>query len=222
MRLLPIFFATAVVAGAGPEAAAALEIAGFDIERDLPNLGVWGPLAIIVLRFVAALSGVVPSSPVLLAAGATEGILLGSLYVLIGALSGAMAAFAIGRRVGRNYVVQRGWMDAIAETKFGRMLLAEDSTQTRLMAAVFYCRLIPGINLDALSYVAGVMPITAWRFGLATLGALLPYTLLLVAIGQELVDLDLNQVLVILLAILAVGATPVIWRVLFKGRPKKS
>ncbi len=222
MRLLSIFFLTTAIVAAGAEASAALEIAGFDIERDLPDLGVWGPLVIVVLRFFAALSGVVPSSPVLLAAGATEGILLGSIYVLIGALSGAMAAFFIGRRVGRDYVAKRGWIDTLADSKFGGWLLAEDATQTRLMAAVFYCRLIPGINLDALSYVAGVTPIAAWRFCLATLGALLPYTILLVAIGHELVDLEPNQLLMVLVAILAISATPVIWRMLSKRRSKKT
>jgi uncharacterized membrane protein YdjX (TVP38/TMEM64 family) len=192
--------------------AGAVEIAGFDVERDLPELGVWAPIAIIGLRLLAALSGVVPSSPVLLAAGATEGIVLGSIYVLIGAQLGALIAFMIGRHLGRDAVERRGWMDALAKTKFGGWLLDERTSQTRLMAAVFYCRLIPGLNLDALSYVAGVTPIATWRFCLATFGALLPYTVLLVAIGNQLVKLGPAELIVVLLGILFVGAIPVLWR----------
>ena len=199
---------------AGSSDAMALAIAGFDVERDLPALGVWGPLAIIGLRMLAALFGVVPSSPVLLAAGATEGILLGSVYVLTGAMLGAVIAFLIGRHLGRDFVARRGWMDSLAKTKFGGWLLDEQTSQTRLMAAVFYCRLIPGINLDALSYVAGVTPIATWRFCLATFGALLPYTVLLVAIGRQLVTLGATEFVIVLVAILAVSAIPVLWRYL--------
>lgn len=205
--------ALAAIAGlAGVPDAGAVEIAGFDVERDLPELGVWGPIAIIGLRMLAALFGVVPSSPVLLGAGATEGILLGSIYVLIGAQLGALIAFLIGRHLGRDVVEKRGWMDALAKTKFGGWLLNEETSQTRLMAAVFYCRLIPGINLDALSYVAGVTPIATWRFMLATFGALLPYTVLLVAIGNQLVKLGPTELVGALLGILVVSAIPLLWR----------
>ena len=196
----------------GATQAGAVEIAGFDVERDLPGLGIWGPIAIVSLRLLAALFGVVPSSPVLLAAGATEGIVLGSIYVLIGAELGALIAFLIGRHLGRDFVEQRGWMDSLAKTKFGGWMLDEETSQTRLMAAVFYCRLIPGINLDALSYVAGVTPIALWRFALATFGALVPYTILLVAIGHQLVKLGPTELVAILLVILLVSAIPVLWR----------
>jgi len=205
-------FAVCLAASLFSGSAEALEIAGFDVERDLPGLGVWGPIAIITLRFLAALFGVVPSSPVLLAAGATEGIVLGSIYVLIGALLGALTAFLIGRHLGRNFVERRGWMDALAKTKFGGWLLDEETSQRRLMLAVFYCRLIPGINLDALSYVAGVKRIATWRFLLATFGALLPYTVLLVAIGHQLVKLGPTELIIVLLGILLVSAIPVVWR----------
>jgi uncharacterized membrane protein YdjX (TVP38/TMEM64 family) len=205
-------FAVSLAVSLSSGSAEALEIAGFDVERDLPGLGVWGPIAIITLRFLAALFGVVPSSPVLLAAGATEGIVLGSIYVLIGALLGALTAFLIGRHLGRNFVERRGWMDALAKTKFGGWLLDEETSQRRLMLAVFYCRLIPGINLDALSYVAGVTRIATWRFLLATFGALLPYTVLLVAIGHQLVKLGPTELVIVLLGILLVSAIPVLWR----------
>jgi uncharacterized membrane protein YdjX (TVP38/TMEM64 family) len=208
LATLAIYLAVSLVSGS----AEALEIAGFDVERDLPGLGIWGPIGIISLRFLAALFGVVPSSPVLLAAGATQGIVLGSIYVLIGALLGALTAFLIGRYLGRDFVERRGWMDALAKTKFGGWLLDEKTSQRRLMLAVFYCRLIPGINLDALSYVAGVTRIATWRFLLATFGALLPYTVLLVAIGHQLVKLGPTELVIVLLGILLVSAIPVLWR----------
>jgi uncharacterized membrane protein YdjX (TVP38/TMEM64 family) len=206
---LPIVVA-GLVLGAGN--ADALQLAGFDVVRDLPQLGAWGPIAIIGLRLLAALAGVIPSSPVLLAAGATQGIVLGSLYVLIGAELGALITFLTARHLGRDYIARKDWMGGLAKTKFGGWLLEENASQPRLMAAVFYCRLIPGVNLDGLSYVAGVTPIATWRFCLATFGALLPYTVLLVAIGRQLVKLGPTELLGVLLALLAISAVPMALR----------
>jgi uncharacterized membrane protein YdjX (TVP38/TMEM64 family) len=84
----------AVLLAATP--AGAVEVEDFDLQRSLPALGVLGPIAIVVLRFIASLVGVVPTSPLLLAAGATEGLFLGSVYVLAGAQLGAVVGFLIG------------------------------------------------------------------------------------------------------------------------------
>ena len=176
------------------------------LEATLEGLGAWSAVAIVSLRALAALMAVVPSSPVLLAAGATEGILWGTIYVLIGAQTGAVVAFLVGRWLGRDFVERRGWMEPLAKSRYGKWLLEGDSSQTRLMAAVFYCRLLPGLNLDGLSYVAGVTPIALWRFALATFGALVPYTVLLVAIGQQLVTMDAAQILIVASVFLVAGA----------------
>jgi len=180
------------------------------LETTLQGLGAWSAVAIVSLRALAAVMAVVPSSPVLLAAGATEGILWGTIYVLIGAQAGAVAAFLVGRWLGRDYVERRGWMEPLAKSRYGKWLLEGDSSQTRLMAAVFYCRLLPGLNLDGLSYVAGVTPIALWRFALATFGALVPYTVLLVAIGQQLVSMDATQILIVVSLFIVAGAVTLV------------
>jgi len=186
--------------------AGAMSLADFDLERDLPSLGVLGPLAIITLRFLASLIGVVPTSPLLLAAGATEGVLLGTLYVLIGAQLGALVGFLIGRSLGRDFVERQGWLDRIAKSRAGAWLLDEDTPQSQLMLAVFLCRLIPGLNVDALSYVAGVTALSTWRFCLASFAALLPYTLLLVAAGQQLVAFGSDSLAIAVIGFLALTA----------------
>jgi uncharacterized membrane protein YdjX (TVP38/TMEM64 family) len=141
--------------------------------------------------------------------------------VLIGAQLGALIGFFIGRLLGRDFVVRRGWLAALAKTRWGGWLLDPESSQGRLMAAVFYCRLIPGINLDAMSYVAGVTPITTWRFCLATLAGLIPYTLLLVAVGQQLLELGAAELLLFVALLLGLGAMPVMWRTLRLGQIKR-
>lgn len=168
------------------------------LEHELQSLGLWGPVAIVGLRFGSSLLGVVPTSPLLLAAGASQGVLLGSLYVLVGAQLGALAGFLIGRRLGRGFVERQGWVEKVAKTRAGRWLLDDNTSQSQLMAAVFLCRLIPGLNMDGLSYVAGVTPLSTWRFFLASFAALLPYTVLVVAAGQQLVTFGPGTTLLVL------------------------
>lgn len=183
--------------------AAAATAASPGLEEDLQSLGLWGPFAIVGLRFGSSLLGVVPTSPLLLAAGASEGIWLGSFYVLVGAQLGALAGFLIGRRLGRGFVERHGWVEKVGKTRAGRWLLDENTSQSQLMAAVFLCRLIPGLNMDALSYVAGVTPLSTWRFFLASLAALLPYTVLVVAAGQQLVTFGPGTTLLVIGGVLA-------------------
>jgi uncharacterized membrane protein YdjX (TVP38/TMEM64 family) len=149
-----------------------------------------GPLAIISLRAVAALLAVVPSSPVVLASGATQGVLWGTVYVLLGALTGSVLAFQIGRCLGRSVFEKQRWAGKLRRRRYSKWLLEENASQTRLMSAVLFCRLIPGLNLDGLSYIAGATALTTWRFCLATLAGLLPYTVMLVAAGRGLVELS--------------------------------
>lgn len=207
-RAIPIAFiglcTLALLTAASPAGAVTLE--ELDLQRSLPSLGVFGPIAIVVLRFLASLVGVVPTSPLLLAAGATEGIFLGSLYVLIGAQLGALVGFLIGRRFGRDFVERRGWLERVSQTRVGRWLLDENTPQSQLMLAVFLCRLVPGLNMDALSYVAGVTALTTWRFCLASFAALLPYTLLLVAAGEQLVAFGSDTLAVAVIGLVALSA----------------
>jgi uncharacterized membrane protein YdjX (TVP38/TMEM64 family) len=221
MRTVLAFGLLAAALAFGPVEVWAVPADQIAHEQSVQSLGLWRPLAIIVLRAAAAIFGVVPSSPVLLAAGATEGLAWGAIYVLIGAQLGALIGFFIGRFLGRDFVVRRGWMAALAKTRWGGWLLDGESSQGRLMAVVFYCRLVPGINLDAMSYVAGVTPITTWRFCLATLAGLVPYTLLLVAAGQQLVELGLAELLLFVALLLGLGAMPMIWRTLRLGSIKR-
>ena len=187
--------------------------AGYDLGGALEGLGAWAPFLIVGLRFAVALAGIVPSSPILLAAGATEGVFLGSVYVLVGAQLGAAVGFLAGRQFGSDYIQRKGWLDRFAKSRPGAWFFTGDSSQARLMTAVFYCRLIPGLNFDALSYVAGVTPLTFGRFVVATFAGLLPYTLVLVAIGQQLIAFGTLEFVVVLVALTVASVTPALLQV---------
>ncbi|MEG6509848.1 VTT domain-containing protein [Methyloligella sp. 2.7D] len=183
-----------------------------EISAVLATVGVWGPLAIIGLRGVTALLAVVPSAVIVMAAGAIYGVALGSLYILIGAEIGALIAFLTGAWLGRGYAERHGWLDRLRRTRAGAWLLDETAGQRRLTLAVLYCRLLPGLNFDGMSYVAGVTQIRLWRFLLATLIGLIPYTVLFAAFGEGLMQMDGRQVAMALGLMLALLAIPAFWQ----------
>ena len=69
------------------------------------------------------------------------------------------------------------------------------------MAVVFVTRLIPIVSFDAVSYAAGLTPLTWWRFALATLGGIVPASFLLAHFGQELMTVGSAPVGTLLLAL---------------------
>lgn len=98
--------------------------------------------------------------------------------MLAGAEVGPLAAFAIARLVGAGLI---GRWPAV-----GHLDPLRGSRGT-LMAIVFVTRLLPFVSFGPVSYAAGLTPLTWWRFGLATLGGIVPANFLLADFGQELV-----------------------------------
>ncbi len=140
--------------------------------------GPWGPVVIVALMTVAVVVSPVPSAPVALAAGAAYGHTMGTLYVLVGAESGALIAFGLARGLGREALRRRfgNRLDRV------RML----GSQGLLMWLVFVSRLMPFVSFDLISYAAGLSPLGFWRFALATLAGILPASFLLAHLGGEM------------------------------------
>jgi len=173
---------------------------GAALQERIVGLGVLGPLAVIGLMTVAIVMSPIPSAPIALAAGAAFGHTWGTIYVLIGAETGALIAFAIGRLVG--YEVLQRW--------FGeRLVLGLRGSQNMLMAIVFVTRLIPFISFDLVSYVAGLTPLAAWRFALATLAGITPASFLLAHFGDELASADARRITISLLVLSGLTLIPV-------------
>jgi len=167
---------------------------GPTLERYVIELGIVGPLAIIGLLATAVVLNPIPSAPIALAAGAAYGHLWGTVYVVIGAELGALAAFAIARLVG--YEVLQRWLG-------GRLSLGSSVSQNALMATVFVSRLLPFLSFDLVSYAAGLTPLAPWRFAVATLAGIIPASFVLAHFGGEMASADADR---IMLAVLALGA----------------
>lgn len=143
----------------------------------IDGMGIWGPVAVVVLMMLAVLVSPIPSAPIAMAAGAAYGHTWGTLYIVVGAEAGALAAFGIARLVGQAAVTR--WL---GERASGGLI----GSQNALMGIVFFSRLLPFVSFDLMSYAAGLTPLSWWRFALATLAGVVPVSFLLAHFGREL------------------------------------
>ena len=173
---------------------------GAELRERVAQLGTWGPLMVISLMVLAILVSPIPSGPVAVAAGAAYGHAWGTLYVLLGAEIGALAAFGLARLLGRD-VVQRWFGDRLSVGLLG--------SQTALMGIVLVSRLLPFISFDIVSYAAGLTALTFWRFAVATLLGIVPASFLLAHFGSEMAASESDRIMVSILALGVITLIPV-------------
>jgi uncharacterized membrane protein YdjX (TVP38/TMEM64 family) len=161
------------------------------VRGTVAGLGVLGPLALIGLMVLAVVATPIPSGPIAVAAGALYGTLWGGVLVVAGALLGAFLAFGSARYLGFD-AVRRSSNPMLRQ-------IAAPRSQYRLMLVVFASRLIPFISFDAVSYAAGITPLTFGRFALATLLGVVPISFALAALGAGMADGGVDWMWVVVL-----------------------
>ncbi|MEX2241200.1 MAG: VTT domain-containing protein [Burkholderiales bacterium] len=165
----------------------------------IENLGAWGPLAVVVLMTLAILVSPIPSAPIAMAAGAAYGHGWGTLYVLLGAEAGALAAFGLARMLGGAALSR--WL--------GKRLPGLSGSQNALMGIVFASRLLPFISFDLISYAAGLTVLSLWRFALATLAGIVPASFVLAHLGFEMASGETGRFLYTALALGLITGLPI-------------
>lgn len=186
------------------------------IRKIVEMSGAAGPLVIVTLIAAAIVMTPIPSAPIALAAGAAYGHIWGTLYVALGAELGALTAFGIARFVGYDAITAR------FGTRIASIRLL--GSQTALMWTVFATRLVPFISFDIVSYAAGLTPLTAWRFALATMLGIIPASFVLAHFGTEITSADPTRIMVAVLALGLVTGAPFVAAAIRRRRerPHKS
>jgi uncharacterized membrane protein YdjX (TVP38/TMEM64 family) len=156
----------------------------------IKNLGILGPVAIVFLIATAIIISPLPSAPVALVSGALYGHTFGTIYVVLGALSGALIAFMISRKLGYDYVNRK---------LHHRLPVNIVGSQNTLMLIVFFTRLAPFISFDVISYAAGLTKLTFGRFILATLMGIIPISFVLAHLGSEVENGEMKSIAIALL-----------------------
>lgn len=153
----------------------------------IDQLGVAGGAAFIVLYSVATVA-FLPGSILTLGAGVVFGIILGSIYVLIGATLGATAAFLIGRYLARAWIVQK-----IAGNKSFEAI--DRAIGQEGFKIVLLTRLSPLFPFNLLNYALGITRVSLRDYCLGSIG-MIPGTVLYVYLGSlagNLARLDSSQ-----------------------------
>lgn len=177
------------------------------------NLGLIGPVVIIGLIAIAIIITPIPSAPIALVSGALYGHTFGTVYVVLGALSGALIAFMISRKLGYDYVNKK------LHHKMAQKIVG---SQNALMMIVFVTRLAPFISFDVISYAAGLTKLTFSRFFIATLMGIIPISFILAHLGSEVENGEMESIATALILLGFFTLVPLIIKKLTKDSDKGS
>ncbi len=143
------------------------------VRTTVAGWGWWAEVAFAGLYAVVTLTPL-PKTVFTLAAGAVFGLGGGLPSVVVGALVGALAAFFLGRALGREGVRR------LTGTRIDRL---DDLLERRGLVAVLAARLVPVVPFTAMNYVAGLTSLRLRDFVVGTALGILPATTAYVTIG---------------------------------------
>ncbi|MBW2623817.1 MAG: TVP38/TMEM64 family protein [Deltaproteobacteria bacterium] len=185
---------------------------GEELADCLARFGIFGPLLVMGLMAGAIVLSPIPGAPIAMASGAAFGHFWGTIYVLIGAETGALIAFITARLLGFE-IIQK-WVK-------NHPFLDFSSSQNTLTVIVFAARLVPFISFDLVSYAAGLSPLGFWRFALATLAGMAPASFLLAHFGEEMATGSGRRILYSLMGLSLLALIPFAGRMIFSRFRKK-
>lgn len=178
--------------------------------------GALGVAAFILIMAASVLFAPIPNIPIFIAAGLAWGPVLGTVYCMAGLTLGSAAAFGIARKFGRKHLSR-----LIGHNAAARLDTMVDSMGGRV---VFWTRLMPGVNFDWISFVAGMTSVPFRVFIFYSFLGMIPPCATTVIMGDGLnrdprITLALGGVWVV--AILATAAYFWTRRKHWRGTPAK-
>lgn len=146
----------------------------------IDSLGVVGGMAFIAIYIIATVA-FLPGSILTLGAGVVFGVVLGAMYVFVGAVLGAIAAFLVGR------YLARGWISKKIEgnQKFASI---DKAVAREGFKIVLLTRLSPVFPFNLLNYAFGITGVSLKDYALGSVG-MIPGTVMYVYIGSLAGDL---------------------------------
>jgi len=152
-----------------------------DMRALIRSWGMWGVCASLLLMILHSLVPF-PAELVAIANGAVFGTLWGVIITWCGAMLGAFLAFGLARFFGRPVVEK-----LVAQKHWG---VIDDWTASEGGALLIIGRLIPAVAFNLINYAAGLMRISWWTFAWTTGIGILPFTILMVYMGDKMEQLS--------------------------------
>lgn len=183
----------------------------FDYGVLVETIRSWGNQAIVlfILLFALTTSLGIPATLFPIAGGAIFGLFWGSLWSLLGATLGAIAAFGLARYLFHDWLQRRLGHHRFME-RFNQAVVANP------FIFVIAVRVTPFSPFSIINFLFGLTPIQAWHYGLATFIGLVPsivvYTWFGVAGDQLITTGNLLPLVGASLSLLALTLLPLVWK----------
>jgi uncharacterized membrane protein YdjX (TVP38/TMEM64 family) len=141
------------------------------------NLGIWGPLFIIIAMSLQMFLIVVPSPLLIIISILAFGPVWGSVLSIVAVGIASTIGYFIGKYVGKVFINR-----IIGEKKEKKLSFYVDRYGTW---AVFITRITPLLSNDAISFVSGILGMNYWKFIAATIGGITPLVILMAWFGEN-------------------------------------
>ncbi|MBM7701298.1 TVP38/TMEM64 family protein [Metabacillus iocasae] len=172
------------------------------------SFGILSPVVYIIVYTIRPLI-FFPASILSIAGGLAFGSLFGTLYTIIGATSGAVVSFIVARKLGKNIG---------GDKREGNVKKIQQQMEKNGFLYVLLFRLLPILNFDLVSYLAGVSRVRFVSFFLGTLIGIIPGTFAYNFLGSSIISGDPTIIIIAIIVFILLTAIPI----LIKNRFSKS
>ena len=172
------------------------------LKQYILNYGAYAPIAYIVIYTLGTVF-FIPGTLITLAGGAVFGPLDGTIYTVVGATAGAVAAFLITRMT--NLSLGKAQKNGVLE----RLKTYDHMIAERGLETVLFLRLVPLFPFNALNFALGFTSISFKHYFWGTFIGIIPGTFVYVYFGNALGTLMLKEI--IIASVLMIGLTILGW-----------
>lgn len=162
----------------------------------------------IYLIVAKAISGVtfLPGTPLTLLSGAVLGTFWGTIVSIIGNVIAATLAFILARYLLKNFVQNK------ILKKYPKINEYEDMLFRKGFYTVIFLRLVPLFPFNALNFALAVTEVKFKDYFFGTVIGIIPGTIAFVYFGESLKMLSIYNIIIAVLAIVALGYVGKIWK----------
>jgi uncharacterized membrane protein YdjX (TVP38/TMEM64 family) len=180
------------------------------------GFGTAAPVIFMALYALRAVILVIPVGVMSIVGGLAFGKWLGTLYILIGAVTGSCLSFLIARYFGRGFIESSRWFRA------GRIKAFDETAERNGFKAVLFMRLVPLFQYDAVNLAAGLSKITFRDFALGSLIGMTPGGFISAYLGHSIMNIRSPGFIIALAAFVALMFVPLVYRRIrrMKGAPE--
>ena len=160
------------------------------IKNWVDDFGWYGPLILVLAMVAQMFLIVIPSVALMVVSILAYGAFWGSLIILIAIFAASSVGYFVGSYLGQSLVMKL--LGQKTEQKI------EEFINNYGFWAVIITRLNPFLSNDAISFVGGILKMGYWRFIGATLIGILPLTVFIAVLGENLERLKWGSIIFLL------------------------